>query len=91
MTESVAETLIKQQTPKLEAQFPSGVPPASLHSEAVRQRPLVEGSVSKFVVHSSFGKDTRENRENASESRIKQRLDTLHQSKRFLSQILTLK
>ena len=91
MSESVAETLIKQQTPKLEAQFPSGAPPASVHSEAVRQRPLVDGFVSKLVVHSSFGKDTTENRENASESKIMQRLDTLYQSKRFLSQTLTLK
>ena len=56
---------MKQQTPKLEAQFPSGVPPASVHSLEVKQKPLVGGFVSRSVVHSLFGNRKTENSENA--------------------------
>ena len=63
--------LLKQQTPKLEAQFPSGVPPVAAHSSGERQRPLVTGMVVAGFVgivvwHSSLGNDRMEKRENAS-------------------------
>ena len=57
--------LMKQQTPKPEAQFPDTVPPFLVHSSSPKQSPLIEESI--IVVHSSFGKVTTENKEKASE------------------------
>merc|ERR1711935_1010137 len=62
-----SSTLIKQQTPNPEAQFPSGFPPLAVHSSVVRQRPLTGAPVVKVVIvvaHSSLGNDTNENKEN---------------------------
>ena len=57
--------LMKQQTPKPEAQFPDTVPPFLVHSSFSKHNPLIEESI--IVVHSSFGKVTTENKEKASE------------------------
>ena len=61
--------VVKQQTPKPEAQFPEAVPPWSVHSSAVIHSPLIVGSMT--VVHSSFGNVTTENKEKASVSKKK--------------------
>ena len=61
--------VVKQQTPKPEAQFPEAVPPWSVHSSAVIHSPLIVGSMT--VVHSSFGKVTTENKLKASVSKKK--------------------
>ena len=55
--------VVKQQTPKPEAQFPEAVPPWSVHSSDVMHSPLIVGSM--VVVHSSLGNVTTENKENA--------------------------
>ena len=57
--------LMKQQTPKPEAQFPDTVPPFSVHCSSVLQTPLIEESIT--VVHSTLRKVTTENKEKASE------------------------
>ena len=60
--------VVKQQTPKPEAQLPDASPPLSVQSSPVLQIPLMVGSM--IVVHSLLRKVTTENNENASESNL---------------------
>ena len=53
-----------QHTPNPAAQFPAADPPAVVHSEAVRQVPIVV--VELLLVHSSLGNCTTLNRESCS-------------------------